>query len=153
MSFDDLFRKDRRVAQLRTRICDLDRRMTTFGKAGFATYRPADPDLEVALVMHSILFQSIFFLTEEGTMSNVSLSKKQREELLRTLKARFEKNMNRMLLGMIKGRANTSFLIVQRKAPEAAPVFVTTVKDSSRGRNLNRRIPPWIWPRPWELSF
>jgi hypothetical protein len=29
------------------------------------------------------------------TMSNVSLSKKQREELLRTLKTRFEKNMNR----------------------------------------------------------
>jgi hypothetical protein len=28
-------------------------------------------------------------------MSNVTLSKKQREELLRALKARFEKNMNR----------------------------------------------------------
>jgi hypothetical protein len=28
-------------------------------------------------------------------MSNVTLSKKQREELIKTLKARFEKNMNR----------------------------------------------------------
>jgi hypothetical protein len=45
--------------------------------------------------MHSTLFQSIPFLTEEGTMSNVSLSKKQREEILRALKNRFEKNMNR----------------------------------------------------------
>jgi hypothetical protein len=30
-----------------------------------------------------------------GTMSNATLSKTQREELLNALKARFEKNMNR----------------------------------------------------------
>jgi Protein of unknown function (DUF4256) len=34
-------------------------------------------------------------LNEEGAMTNGSLSKKQRDELLRALKARFEKNMNR----------------------------------------------------------
>ena len=33
--------------------------------------------------------------SKEEPMSNVTVSKKQREELLRTLKARFEKNMNR----------------------------------------------------------
>jgi len=34
-------------------------------------------------------------LTQEGTMTNGSLSKKQRDELLKALKARFEKNMSR----------------------------------------------------------
>ncbi len=114
------------------------------------------------------------------------LSPKQREELLKALKDRFEKNLNRhkglewakvqarlednaeklwslnemeqpavnrMWWVMIKGRANTFFMIVQRKAPKAALVFVTTVKRWIRGRNLNRKTAPWIWPRPWALSF
>jgi len=45
--------------------------------------------------MHSTLFQPIPFVAQEGTMSNTTLSKKQREELLEALKARFEKNMGR----------------------------------------------------------
>ena len=111
---------------------------------------------------------------------------KQREELLRTLKARFEKNMNRhqglewakdkqswklvlkkcghsmkwkqvavnrMLLVMIRRRANTFLLIVQRKVLKAAEVLVTTVKRWSRGKNINHKITPLIWQLPWVLSF
>jgi hypothetical protein len=37
----------------------------------------------------------LIYQTQEGIMPNVSLSKKQREEMLGTLKARFEKNMKR----------------------------------------------------------
>ena len=47
--------------------------------------------------------------------------------------------VNRMLLVMIKRRANTSFLIVQRKLLKAAPVFVTTVKGWNRGKNIDRK--------------
>src|SRR5947207_14764879 len=64
-----------------------------------------------------------------------------------------EPAVNRMLLVMIKRPANTSFLIVQRKVLKAAPVFVTTVKDLSPGKNINQKIPPLIWQRPWALSF
>jgi hypothetical protein len=42
-------------------------------------------------------------------------------------------------LVMIKGRANTSFLIVQRKVPGVAQVFVMTAKDWNRGRNIARK--------------
>jgi Protein of unknown function (DUF4256) len=44
-------------------------------------------------VMHSTSFNQC--LSYRETMSNIALSKKEREELLRALKARFEKNMNR----------------------------------------------------------
>jgi Protein of unknown function (DUF4256) len=114
------------------------------------------------------------------------LSSKQREELLRTLKGRFEKNMNRhkevewakvqakletnaeklwslkemersggepMLLVMTKKPANTFFVIVQRKVPKAAEVFVMTAKRWSRGKNTNRKIALSIWQLPWVLSF
>ena len=43
--------------------------------------------------MHSKLLQSLAFCMK--TMANVILSKKQREEILKVLQARFEKNMNR----------------------------------------------------------
>jgi hypothetical protein len=36
--------------------------------------------------------------------------------------------VNRMLLVIIKRRTNTFFMIVQRKAPKVAEMFVTTVK-------------------------
>ena len=114
------------------------------------------------------------------------LSPEQREELLRTLKARFEKNMNRhkglewakvqakleanteklwslnemeklavnrMLLVMIKRRANTFFMIVQRKVLKAAEVFVTTVKRWRQGKHLNQKITLLIWQLPWALNF
>src|SRR6184192_3743300 len=110
------------------------------------------------------------------------LSPEQREELLRALKARFEKNMNRhkvsnglkykqsckailkncghstkwkelaanrMLLVMTKRRANTSFLIVQRKVLKAAEVFVTIVKRWRKGKNINQKITLLIWHWPW----
>ena len=54
---------------------------------------------------------------------------------------------------MIKPRANTSFLIVRRKAPKAAPMFAMTVKHSTPGKNTNRKIARWIWHRPWASSF
>ena len=116
------------------------------------------------------------------------LSPEQREELLRTLKARFEKNMNRhkglewakvqarlesrlaekncghsmkwkepavnrMLLVMIKKRANIFFMIVQRKVLKAAEVFVTTAKGWNQGKNINRKITLLIWLLPWALNF
>src|SRR6266705_1004621 len=101
------------------------------------------------------------------------LSPRRREELLRALKARFEKKMNRhkglewakvkakleanaeklwslnemekpaanrMLLVIIKRRANTSFFIVQRKVLKAAQEFVTTVKHWIPGKNTNQKI-------------
>ena len=43
------------------------------------------------------------------------LSSEQHEELLRALKARFEKNTNRTLLGRTTRRMNIFFMIVQRK--------------------------------------
>ena len=97
------------------------------------------------------------------------LSPEKSQELLDTLKARFEKNMsrhksiewtevqakagnqsskncgrsmkwkapavNRMLLAMIKKRANIFFMIVQRKVPKAAEAFVTTVKLLIKGKH------------------
>ena len=102
------------------------------------------------------------------TMSNETLSKKQREELLTALKVRFEKNrtaikvlngpkckrgwkpilkscghsmkwkelaVNRTSSVRIRRRANTFFMIVQRKVRKAAEVFVTTVKRWSQGKN------------------
>jgi hypothetical protein len=113
-------------------------------------------------------------------------SPEQREELLRALKARFEKNMNRhkglewdkvqakleanaeklwslnemeelavnrMLLVMIKRRANTFFMIVQHKVLKAAEVFATTVRRWNQGKNINPKITLLIWQLPWALSF
>src|SRR6202790_497524 len=110
------------------------------------------------------------------------LSPEQREELLRALKARFEKNMNRHkglewdkvqakleanaeklwslnemertggepdVVAMIKRRANTFFMIVQRKVLKAAEVFATTVKRWSQGKNINQKITLLIWQLPW----
>ena len=61
--------------------------------------------------------------------------------------------VNRMLLAMIKRRANTFFMIVQRRVRKAAEVFATTVKRWSQGKNINQKITLWIWQRPWALSF
>ena len=114
------------------------------------------------------------------------LSPEQRKELLRALKARFEKNMSRhkgidwaqvqakleanaeklwslnemertggdrTLLAMIKRRANTFFMIVQRKVLKTAEVFATTVKRWSQGKNINQEITPLIWLLLWVSSF
>ena len=114
------------------------------------------------------------------------LSPEQCKQLLRALKARFEKSMNRheglewakvqakleanteilwslnemeelavnrTLLVMIKRRANTFFMIVQRKVLKAAEVFATTAKRWSQGKNINQKITPLIWQLPWALSF
>ena len=126
-------------------------------------------------------------MTKSNQISNKKeLSLEQREELLRALKARFEKNVNRHegrgwvevqarleanaekmwslnemertggepdVVGHDKKRANTFSMIVHRNVPRAAPACVTTGKHWIRGRNLNRKIPPWIWPRLWALRF
>jgi hypothetical protein len=113
------------------------------------------------------------------------ISTKQGEELLNTLRVRFEKNMSRHrglewakvqaklegsteklwslnemertggepdVLAMIKRRATTFFMIVQRKARRAAEVFVMTAKRWIQGKNINRRIAPLIWLFPWASS-
>ena len=53
---------------------------------------------------------------------------------------RKELAVNRMLLVMIKRRANTFFMIVQRKVLKAAEVFATAVKRWSQGKNINQKI-------------
>src|SRR5881394_3760470 len=92
------------------------------------------------------------------------LSPEQREELLSALKARFEKNMNRhkalewakvkarlqanaekLWSLKIRRRANTLYLIVQRKVLKAAQVFATTVKVWIPGKNISQKITPLIW--------
>src|SRR5207245_547057 len=60
--------------------------------------------------------------------------------------------VNRMLLVMIRRRANTIFMIVQRKVLKAAEVFVTTAKRWSQGKNINRKIALLIWPLSWALN-
>jgi hypothetical protein len=52
------------------------------------------------------------------------------------------------VVGLIKRRANTSFMIVQRKVLKAAEVFVTTAKRWSQGRNINRKTALLIWQLP-----
>src|SRR5258706_8681825 len=64
-----------------------------------------------------------------------------------------ELGVNRTLLVMIKRRANTFFMIVQRKVLKAAEVFATTVKRWSQGKNINQKTTPLIWQLPWALSF
>jgi len=61
--------------------------------------------------------------------------------------------VNRTLLVMIKRRANTFFMIVQRKVLKAAEVLATTVKRWSQGKNINQKVALLIWPLPWALSF
>ena len=58
-----------------------------------------------------------------------------------------------MLLVMIKRRANTFFMIVQLKVLKAAEIFVMTVKRWSQGKNLNQKIPLWIWQPIWASRF
>lgn len=57
------------------------------------------------------------------------------------------------VVGHDKRPANTSSSIVRRKLRKGAPVFVTTVRDGNHGKNIGRKRPPWIWPRPWVSSF
>src|SRR5258705_12607659 len=59
-----------------------------------------------------------------------------------------ELGVNRMLLVMIKRRANTFFMIVQPKVLKAARVFVTIVKDWIPGKNINRKVTLLIWRWP-----
>src|SRR5215469_2575714 len=63
-----------------------------------------------------------------------------------------ELEVNRTLLAMIKRRANTFFVIVQRKVPKAAEVFATTVKRWCQEKNINQKIALLVWPMPWALS-
>ena len=48
--------------------------------------------------------------------------------------------VNRTLLVMTKRRANTFFMIVQRKVLKVAEVFATTAKRWSQGKNINQKI-------------
>lgn len=57
------------------------------------------------------------------------------------------------VIGHDPERANTSSLIVRRKVPAAGSAFAMIAKDGSRGRNIDRRTPPSIWPPPSGSSF
>jgi len=82
------------VAQDRTRTCDLRSADDDVRMDGLCDLSSVGADLEFAVVMHLTL-SNPSLLNMRGTMPNVSLPKKQREELLGALKDRFEKNMNR----------------------------------------------------------
>src|SRR5947208_17015988 len=60
--------------------------------------------------------------------------------------------VNRTWLVMIKRRANTFFMIVQRKVLKAAEVFATTAKRWRQAENRNKKITLLIWQLPWALS-
>ena len=83
------------------------------------------------------------------------LSPEQCEEILGTLKARFEKNMNRhegLEWDEVQARLETN-MIVQRKVRKAAEVFVTTVKRWSQGKQTNHKTMLLIWLLTWVLRF
>ncbi len=61
--------------------------------------------------------------------------------------------VNRMLLVTIKRRANTFFMIAQRKVRKAAEVFATTAKRWSQGKKINQRATRLTWRRPWALKL
>ena len=57
------------------------------------------------------------------------------------------------VVGLIKRRANTFFMIVQRKVLKAAEVFVTTAKRWKQEKKTNQKTAPLIWQPPWASSF
>jgi hypothetical protein len=57
------------------------------------------------------------------------------------------------VVGHDKKTGEYVFLIVPRKVLKVVPVFATTVKRWIPGKNTNRKAAPWIWQRPWALSF
>jgi hypothetical protein len=57
------------------------------------------------------------------------------------------------VVGYAKTTGEYIFMIVQRKALKAAEMFVMTVKRWSQGKNLNQKIPLWIWQLPWASRF
>jgi hypothetical protein len=61
----------------------------------------------------------------------------------RRRKLRIDKNAN--VVGHDKKRANTFFMIVQRKVLKVAEVFATTVKRWSQGKNRNQKVALLIW--------
>ena len=122
----------------------------------------------------------------QGAKTKKELSTKQRDELLKALKTRFEKNINRhkgldWAKAQAKLHANTEklwslnemertggepdvvshdkksgeyiFFDCSAGTSRIARVFVTTVKGWNHGKSINRKIPLWIWQRPWALSF
>ena len=63
--------------------------------------------------------------------------------------------VNRMLLVMIKRRANTFFMIVQQKVLNAAEVFATTGKGRKREKRkvFTQPVTPLILQPLWVSSF
>lgn len=59
----------------------------------------------------------------------------------------------RMLLAMIKKRADIYFIIVQQKVQTVAEAFVMTMKRWRKGKKINMKIAPLIWLTIWVLSF
>jgi len=72
-------------------------------------------------------------MPQEIKKNKKDLSPEQREELLKALKARFEKNRNRR-------QVNTFFMIVLRRVRKAAEVFATTVQRWNQGKKINPKI-------------
>ena len=122
----------------------------------------------------------------KGVKTKKELSSKQREELLKALKARFEKNMNRHkglewarvqakleanaeklwslnemektggepdVVGHDKKTGEYIFFDCSAETPKGRTSVCYDREGLESGRNIDRRIPPWIWPRRWASSF
>ena len=61
--------------------------------------------------------------------------------------------VNQMLLVMIRRRATTFFMIVQRKVLKTAEVFATTAKRWTQGNRINQEIALLTSQVPWALNF
>ena len=57
------------------------------------------------------------------------------------------------VVGHDKKTGEYVFFDCSAETPKTAPASVTTVKGWNRARNTGRKIPPWIWQRPWALRF
>ncbi len=73
-------------------------------------------------------------------------------DLTESLRVEKEPAVKRMWLALIKRRANTLFMIVQRRALKTAEVFVTTAQHWNRGKNISRKIALLRWRLPWALN-
>ncbi len=107
--------------------------------------------------------------------SKKQLPPQQRDELLATLKTRFEKNMARhigikwpdvqaklesnteklwsMLLALIRTPASIFFMIALQKALKAAEAFVMIMKHWKQERNISLQTARSIWLRIWALKY
>jgi Protein of unknown function (DUF4256) len=114
------------------------------------------------------------FIADPGTkpMSTISLSRKEREDLLKTLKARFEHNMNRHkdlqwpnLQARLEATPAKLWSLNEMETSGGEPdvvshdtktgeyIFATTAQRWMREKKTSPKVTRWKWHLPWALSF